>query len=116
MSKTIKTKSGRKVILPTQEEEDIINAGIRLDPDNPEFDDEAYKNAKPAKEFFSPEMYAALTSPKRPRGRPVSDTHKVVTSIRLDADLFAALKASGRGWQTRVNAILREHMKEDISG
>jgi uncharacterized protein (DUF4415 family) len=32
----------------------------------------------------------------------------VATTIRFDADLLAVLKASGRGWQTRVNALLRE--------
>ena len=29
-------------------------------------------------------------------------------SIRLDADVLAKLKASGPGWQTRVNEILRK--------
>ncbi|WP_370551266.1 BrnA antitoxin family protein [Glaciimonas sp. PAMC28666] len=28
-------------------------------------------------------------------------------SIRLDADVLAALKASGDGWQTRINDALR---------
>ena len=29
-------------------------------------------------------------------------------SIRLDADVLAKLKATGPGWQTRVNEILRK--------
>jgi uncharacterized protein (DUF4415 family) len=36
---------------------------------------------------------------------------KVPTTIRFDADVLAALKASGRGWQTRVNAAMREWVK-----
>ena len=30
--------------------------------------------------------------------------------LRLDADILAALRQTGKGWQTRVNAILREWM------
>jgi uncharacterized protein (DUF4415 family) len=34
---------------------------------------------------------------------------KVPVSIRLDADLVAYFRGQGRGWQTRVNAILRAY-------
>jgi uncharacterized protein (DUF4415 family) len=33
------------------------------------------------------------------------------TTIRFDADVLAALKASGKGWQTRVNEAVREWLK-----
>jgi hypothetical protein len=36
---------------------------------------------------------------------------KVFTGIRLDADIVAAFKATGRGWQTRMNAALRDRLK-----
>ena len=42
------------------------------------------------------------------RGRPKLDTPKAHVTIRLDADLVARLRASGRGWQGRVNAALRK--------
>ncbi|MET0264924.1 MAG: BrnA antitoxin family protein [Duganella sp.] len=45
------------------------------------------------------------------RGRPVGSIKarpKVPTTIRFDEDILVALKASGRGWQTRVNEVLRE--------
>lgn len=42
------------------------------------------------------------------RGRPRSETPKKSTSIRLDADLLDHLRKSGKGWQSRVNAALRE--------
>jgi uncharacterized protein (DUF4415 family) len=45
------------------------------------------------------------------RGRPpgsVSSATKQAVKLRLDPDVLAALRASGAGWQTRVNAILRE--------
>jgi uncharacterized protein (DUF4415 family) len=33
-------------------------------------------------------------------------------TIRLDADLVAWLKASGEGYQTRINAYLRQLMRQ----
>ena len=42
--------------------------------------------------------------------RPV----KQPISMRLDADVVAWLKKRGRGYQTRVNSILRQSMLTDI--
>ena len=39
---------------------------------------------------------------------------KQQTSIRLDADVLAWLKSQGKGYQTRMNEILREAMLEDL--
>jgi len=36
---------------------------------------------------------------------------KIPTTIRFDADVLAELKASGRGWQTRVNEAVRDWLK-----
>jgi len=38
--------------------------------------------------------------------RPV----KTATTLRLDADVLAWLRSQGRGYQTRINAILRREM------
>jgi uncharacterized protein (DUF4415 family) len=46
------------------------------------------------------------------RGRPKVATPKVHTGIRLDADILAAFKAQGPGWQTRMNAALREWLQQ----
>ncbi len=78
------------------------------DVDARELDSEWHKGAKPASEAFAPEVYAALVAIKRPRGRPKADKTKVFTAIRLDADLLETFKATGKGWQTRVNAALRQ--------
>lgn len=46
----------------------------------------------------------------RRRGRPVGSTQAVTkeaVKLRLDADVLAALRASGDGWQTRINDTLR---------
>jgi len=105
-----KLKQG--TILPTRDEAAAINAGIAADQDNPELTKEWFDKAKPASEAFSPETYAALAAMKRPRGRPKADETKVFTAIRLDADLLNAFKATGKGWQTRVNAALRQFITE----
>ena len=55
-----------------------------------------------------PELRAKLGA--RRRGPQKAPT-KVPTTIRFDADVLAALKASGRGWQTRVNDAMREWLK-----
>jgi len=105
-----KLKSG--TIIPSLDEEAAINAGIAADPDNPELAQEWFKEAKPASVTFAPETYAALVDMKRSRGRPKADETKVFTAIRLDADLLEAFKATGKGWQTRVNAALRQYITE----
>lgn len=43
----------------------------------------------------------------KPRVRPKAATTKEPVKIRLDADVVAALRESGEGWQTRVNDTLR---------
>ncbi len=40
--------------------------------------------------------------------RPV----KQLLSLRLDADVIAWFKASGDGYQTRINAALRDHVEK----
>lgn len=45
------------------------------------------------------------------RGRPAGHT-KASQTIRLDLDILAAFKSTGKGWQTRMNDALREWIKE----
>jgi len=59
-----------------------------------------------------PELREKLAA--RRRGVQKSPT-KVPTTIRFDADVLAELKASGRGWQTRVNDAVREWLKAHSS-
>jgi uncharacterized protein (DUF4415 family) len=37
---------------------------------------------------------------------------KTTVTIRLDQDILGWFKAQGKGYQTRINAILRTYMKE----
>lgn len=39
---------------------------------------------------------------------------KEATTVRIDADVKAWLKAKGKGYQTRINEILRQAMQEEM--
>ncbi len=59
-------------------------------------------------------VHASIHTPDqikaRRRGRPVGsvkESPKEPVKLRLDADLLAALRESGDGWQTRINQMLR---------
>ena len=42
------------------------------------------------------------------RGRPRMANPKQAVKLRLDADVLAYFRASGPGWQTRINKVLRK--------
>ena len=42
------------------------------------------------------------------RGRPRMANPKQAIKLRLDADVLAHFRATGPGWQTRINAALRK--------
>ncbi len=70
------------------------------DPDDaPELTDEFFERA---------DEYQGGTLVKR--GRPKAVSTKEPVKLRLDADLLAALRATGDGWQTRINDMLRASM------
>jgi uncharacterized protein (DUF4415 family) len=55
-------------------------------------------------------MRTGIAAAKK-RGRPVGSTKpdaKEAIKLRLDPDVLTVLRATGPGWQTRVNTILRE--------
>lgn len=49
---------------------------------------------------------SALVEKRKLRGSQ-NALKSIPVTIRFDADVLAALKASGKGWQTRVNALVR---------
>ena len=63
------------------------------------------KTVDPNNPPWSEEM---LGSPTVRRGRgPQKAPTKILTTIRLDADVIAFFRAQGRGYQTRINEELR---------
>ncbi len=59
--------------------------------------------------FKSADLYEGA-KPKA-RGRPKAASTKEPVKLRLDADVLAALRASGEGWQTRINDTLRASLR-----
>ena len=51
---------------------------------------------------------------KRGRGPQASPT-KVLTSVRLDADILEFFKAKGAGYQSRINAALRMEVERNLA-
>ncbi len=41
-------------------------------------------------------------------GRPVSENPKKQVTLRLDPDVIEKFRATGKGWQSRINAELRK--------
>lgn len=62
---------------------------------------------RPFAEVF-PDMAVAI---KKGRGGQKAPT-KEITAIRLDRDTLNAFRATGPGWQTRINAILKKAAKD----
>ena len=52
---------------------------------------------------------------KRGRGPQAAPT-KVLTSVRLDADILAFFKAQGAGYQSRINEALRTAVERKLTG
>ncbi|MEI6572868.1 MAG: BrnA antitoxin family protein [Alphaproteobacteria bacterium] len=85
----VKSKTGRLIELPTPEENEAINAGIAADPDTFELTDEWVAKARRV-------------------GRPVSETPKIKRSIRFSVEVISYFRATGKGWQTRMDHALKE--------
>ena len=46
------------------------------------------------------------------RGRVLGSGSKDSQTVRFDRDILAAFKATGKGWQTRMNNALREWLEQ----
>ena len=81
---------------------DLSNLG----PDDaPELTDELAAQLRPLQEV-DPELAALVRKGGRP-ALPERDRKRRVT-LMLDPDVIEHFKAGGKGWQTRMNSILRE--------
>jgi uncharacterized protein (DUF4415 family) len=84
------------LVHPGDDENAAINRGIADDPNSPE---------------LTREQIGDMTPRRARMGRPPAAVTKVATSIRYDRDVLDAFRATGEGWQTRINDALREYAK-----
>jgi uncharacterized protein (DUF4415 family) len=83
-----------------------------IDDENPEWKDSDFARARPAAEVL-PELFGtkAAQAMLKPRGRPPAAVVKERITIRFDADVLEAFRATGKGWQTRVNDAMRDWLR-----
>jgi uncharacterized protein (DUF4415 family) len=80
----------------------ITTAGKWIDPDEaPHLDRDWFDRAEIREG-------GRLIRTARPAGRPKKSDPKEAVNIRLDPDVVAHFRASGPGWQSRINAALRK--------
>ena len=72
--------------------------------DNPEMTEAEIAELRPFREVF-PDLADAID---RKLGRPKAESPKKAISIRLDQEVIDRFKASGDGWQSRMNEALRK--------
>ena len=85
------------VVMPTAEDDRAITAAARNDPD-----------ALP----LTPKQLKSMVPIRTLRGRPKSDTRKLLVSVRYSPEVVAYFKATGEGWQSRMDEALREYVKQ----
>jgi len=87
-------------ILPTDEEDAAITAAAINDPDALPVTQADWEAAKPFMRIG------------RKGGRPKLVVTRPTLNMRVDASVLSHLRATGKGWQTRVNALLREAVEQ----
>lgn len=104
----------RRIHIPTEAEDRELTRAAESDPDNPPLSDAELARMRPAAEVLPRLMgEQAAKAMLRPRGRPSlpEDQRKVTLNMRADREVVEAFKATGDGWQTRINEVLRAYAK-----
>jgi uncharacterized protein (DUF4415 family) len=92
MSKISKLPTVR---MPSAEEDKAITAAARSDPD-----------AQP----LTPKQLKSMLPIKALRGRPKSEHKKLLVSVRYSQEVVEFFKATGDGWQSRMDGVLRQYV------
>ena len=89
------------VAMPTVEEDRIITAAARADPD-----------AQP----LTPSQLKSMVPLRSLRGRPKSEKTKLLVSVRYSPEVLEYFKSTGAGWQSRIDGVLLEYVARKASG
>jgi uncharacterized protein (DUF4415 family) len=103
-----RAKAGELLAAMTDEEDRAVTEAALADPDARPLDEARLARMRPA----SAADAADLSRRVRGRGRPTLDAPKRLVSLRLDPEVIERFRATGPGWQSRINAVLRAHLPE----
>ena len=92
-------------VMADEEDKSVTEAAL-ADPDARPLDEERLARMRPASAADVADIKRRL------RGRPRVQSSKRLVSLRLDPDVVARFRATGPGWQSRINEVLREHLPE----
>lgn len=90
----------------TDEEEARIQAGIAADPENPELTEADFAGARPFAEA-NPELMRRIL-----QARSAQAAAQEQINLSIDRDVLDRFRATGPGWQLRLNAALRRAAKD----
>lgn len=102
----------RKFPPMTDAEDAAITRAAERDSDSAPLSDEQLRKMRPAREVLSNVLgKERADAVLKRRGRPAmpESQRKVSLNMRADRDVVEAFKATGDGWQTRMNEALREY-------
>jgi uncharacterized protein (DUF4415 family) len=99
-----RAKAREALAAMTDEEDKAVTEGALADPDARPLDEERLARMRPASAADVADIKRRL------RGRPRLQDPKRLVSLRLDPDVVARFRATGPGWQSRINEVLREHL------
>lgn len=90
----------------TDAEDAAITAAAEADPDNPPLTAEDFARMRPSAEV-APEFVAKARRARGPQKAPTKEK----VAIRLSPDVLAHFRATGEGWQVRIDEALRKAAK-----
>ncbi len=83
------------VRMPTAAEDKAITAAAKSDPD-----------VQP----LTPSQLKAMVPLRSLRGRPKSESKKLLVSVRYSPEVVTYFKSTGEGWQSRMDGVLRQYV------
>jgi uncharacterized protein (DUF4415 family) len=88
-----------------------FNLPVVFNEDNPEWTKEDFAKARPAREILAEEVVAALTS-KQDRPTLAEGERKKQITLSISPKVLAHYRATGRGWQARINETLEQAISQ----
>ena len=90
-----RTSKKSKIIMPSEAEDRRILAAAKSDPE-----------AQPLTE----KQLKAMVPMKALRGRPKLENKKLLVSVRYSQEVIEYFRATGEGWQARMDEVLRKYV------